>query len=181
MHRAVLIFENLIGVRESFLDIAATIRFRLMLALVVGRKIAARLDLDRARLQSFLRIQDKGQRFIVDIDQPDGVFGHVPVYGCHRCNGIAREADGVVEQVPLVLGIAAAPDHIAILVRQHRLHAGQRQRFRCVDPADARVRMWAAQNARVQHPGQMEIACVRRLCRSRVRARQRGKQDGQPF
>ena len=50
-----------------------------MLALVVGRKIAARLDLDSARLQRFLRIQHKRQRFIIDIDQPDGVFGHVPV------------------------------------------------------------------------------------------------------
>ena len=53
----------------------------------------------------------------------------MPVHGCDGCYGIARKAYGIIEQVAFIFGIAAAPNYVAILVRQHGLYAGQRQRF----------------------------------------------------
>ena len=84
----------------------------------------------------------------------------MPVQSRDRCYRIASEADRIVEQIAFVLGVATAPNNIAIFVREHRFNAWQRQSLRYIDTADAGMGMRAAENARVEHTGQMDVAGV---------------------
>ena len=91
--------------------------------------------------------------------------------GRHR---LADEAHRVVERVAALLrdlldlvvvllaagDRAGAPDDRAVLVREDRLDARQRPRLRRRRWPDARVRMRAAQHARVEHARQLNVARV---------------------
>ena len=52
-----------------------------------------------------------------------------------------------------------------VVVREHRVHAGHRQRARRVDPDDARVRLRAADRVAPEHPRRVQVARVRELAR----------------
>ncbi len=139
---------------------------RLELVARIGRDVPLGPDLDRVVLQRRFLVEDERQYFVVDGDQPHGVFGDVAVHGRDGGNRLADVAHRVVERVtPLrrdLLDVvvvldaardrAGAPDVVAVLVRDDCLDAGQRARLREIDGFDARVRMGAAQHLRVQHP-----------------------------
>ena len=162
---------------------------------VVQREVALGPDLRRVRLERLFRIEHERQHLVVDRDQPQRFFGDVAIDGRDRRDRLADEAHRVVERVAPLLGdlldlvvvlLAAgdrpgAPDDLAVLVRDDRLHAGQRARLRRVDATDARVRMRAAQHARVEHARQLDVAGVGRLAGDAldgVDARRRVADDG---
>src|SRR5438128_10439455 len=96
------------------------------------------------------------------------------INGGDGCNRLANEAHRVVENVPALFrylfdvvvvllpagDAAGAKDDLAVLVRQNRLHAGKSKRLRSIDTADPRVRMRAAQDARIEHSRKLNIVGV---------------------
>ncbi len=56
--------------------------------------------------------------------------------------------------------LAARPDHATVFVGDDGFDARELKRLGDVDAADARVRVRAAEDARVKHPGQMNVAGI---------------------
>ena len=102
----------------------------------------------------------KGKRLVIHFDEARGFFGDVAIDGGNGCYGVAREANRVGEDVTLVARIAAAPDDVAVFAGDDLLDAGERQCFRNVHAADVGMRMRAAQDSRVEHAGEMDVAGV---------------------
>ncbi len=176
----VAILEDPIRRREAFLDVPSLCANRHVLVPRVGRQVAFGPDLRGAGLERVLGIEHERQRLVVDRNQLQGLFGRVTIDRGDRRHRLADESHGIVERVPAVLrdlldlfvvlraagNGPGAPEDRAVVVRDDRLHAGHGQRLRRVDPDDARVRMRASQDARVEHAGQLDVAAVGRLaCR----------------
>ena len=111
-------------------------------------------------------VGDRGQRFVVDVDEFDRVLGDVTVVGDDERDRIADELHLALGQrrarrvgdvlardrVPGLLDVG-----VQILGGEHRVHAGQRQRRRCVDAVDAGAGERAADEAGVQHARPVHI------------------------
>ena len=172
--RGVSILEHLIGRPESRLRVPARSPRWSRLVREIQREVTLGPDRRSARLEGLLKIEDKRQLFIVDLDELERLFGHVPVDRGHRGHGLADEAHRVIEHIPNVFSdilgrvVVLAPprygartvDQLVCLVRDDRPHARQGLGPRYVDTADARVRMWAPQNPCVQHPGEPNVARI---------------------
>ena len=141
---------------------------------------------DGARLQRLFRIEHERQHFVVDGDQPQRLFGDVAIDGGDGRHRLADEAHRIVERVAALLGDlldlvvvlpaagdrARAPDDRAVLVREHRLDAGQRQRLRGVDRCGCgRADAGCAARARTACPGSADVAGVGGLAGDALDAR----------
>ena len=139
--------------------------------------VAVGPDLGGAGLERFFLIEDEGEHFVIDGDVLQGFFGGVAIDGGYGGDGLTREADGIVKRIAAlfgdlldVLGVlasagprAGAEDVFAVLVGDDGFDAGQGLGLRGVDTADARVRVGAAQDARVEHAGKVDVERVRGL------------------
>ena len=111
-------------------------------------------------------VGDGGQRLVVDVDQLDGVLGDVPALGDDERDRVADELHLALGQrragrVRHVLAHDRVPGLLDVGVevggREHRVHAGQRQRRRGVDAVDRRAGERAAHEAGVQHAGPRDV------------------------
>ena len=158
----IAVLEDQIGRAETILDAAALVYVGLVLAVLRGRQIAAGVNRDRARRERRLGIQHEGQGLVFHLDEVQRFLRDMRVDCRHRGHGVADEPHGVVEQVAGIPRVAAGPGDAAVLVRDDRLHAWQRQRACRGDGRDAGVRMRTAQHPGRQHAGQTDIAGVLR-------------------
>ena len=98
------------------------------------------------------------QRLVVDLDQLAGVLGDVARVGDHHRDRLADMAHPVDREGKIrhrrPHHARDRPDHAGELrPGDDADHAGQRQRARCVDPADAGVRVRRAQDGGMLEPG----------------------------
>ena len=136
--RGIAILEHEIRCAKAFLDVSPPRSLRLRLVLSGEREIAFGPDLDGALLQRLLGLEHEAEDFVIDVDQSQCLFRHVPVHGRDGCHRIAHEAHGVVERITPVLrdfldlivvllsarDPAGAPYDLAILVSEDCLDAG---------------------------------------------------------
>ena len=87
----------------------------------------------------------------------------MPIRRRHRRHRVADKTHRVVEDEPRVRMTAAGPGYLGVAVMNHRLDARQFLGFRGIDADDLRVRVRAAQHARVEHAGKLDVAGVLRL------------------
>ena len=117
-----------------------------------------------------VHVDDVGQHLVVHLDQRRRLIGDRGADRGDRGHrmalviGLLARHD-VARDVPEIHRDALGTDVVEFLVRQvlprhHRLDAGQLLGGRCVDRADARVRVRRAQDAAVQHAGQLVVAAV---------------------
>jgi hypothetical protein len=118
------------------------------------------MDLGRAGFERLFGVEHEGQRLVLHVDEPRSFFGDVAVNGCDGGHRVAGEAHRVIEKVAPVARIAGGPYYRAILVGDDGFDTRQREGARTGDAADSRVRMRAAQDARVEHSRKAEIAGV---------------------
>ena len=139
--------------------------------LVFGEQIVVEMAMRdrRARGQRVAAIGDRGERAVVDFDQPGRVLGGVAAPGDHHGDRLPDMADLVLrEDLPIqdmAVGRARQRgDQPAggemrgeLGMAQHRLHPRHRRRRRGVDACDFGMGEGAADEARVQHPRQMDV------------------------
>src|SRR5439155_3192157 len=161
---------------QARLDVAASLTDGLRFVAGVQRDVAVGPDL-HVGPDGVVVIEDERQQLVVDRDALQRLFGDLTIDGGDRSNGFPRETHRIVERVAalpgdlldLVVVLLAAgnrsrpPHHVAVLVRDDRLHAGERTRPGHVDASDPRMRMRTAEHARVQHARQLDVAGVDRL------------------
>src|SRR4030095_12985383 len=123
----------------------------------------------RARLQRGERIEHRGQRRVVGVDQRQRLFGDLGRLGRHRGHLVPDAAHLAALERDLVLGEAEGP-LLDVLARQHRAHARRRPRPPRVDLDDPRVRHRRAQDLPVQEPRQLEVVQIAGATRDLVRA-----------
>src|SRR5207245_1222193 len=123
----------------------------------------------RARLERGQRIEPRGERRVLGVDQGQRLFGDLRRLGRHRRHLVADTAHLAALERELVLGEAEGP-LLDVLAGQYRKHARQRPRPTRVDPDDARVRHRRAQNLPVQEPRQLQVVQIARPARDLVRA-----------
>ena len=150
--------ERMRGVGEGGVGIAE-------IHLVGGDRVGIELapHCRRAGRERLAAIGDGGQQVVVDVDQGRGVLGNVAAVGDDDGDGLAHighlavgegEAPHAVERRA---GIGM-PHHAAlghhrreVVEREHRMHAGQRQRGVLRYAADRGMRMRAAHKAGMQN------------------------------
>ena len=162
----VLAFDDQVGLAKATFDIATCDTERR------DDQVAAGTDLMQQRRTGCQRVfhrEDGGQRLVVDLDQVQRRFGDLFRGGRHHGHAFAPVTHLAVQDV--LVGRQRGRTRVRragvqharhVLVRQHRLHAGQRQRPRRVDAPDVGVCHLAAQRARVQHARQLDVAGVLR-------------------
>ncbi|OUD83299.1 hypothetical protein CMMCAS02_10285 [Clavibacter michiganensis subsp. michiganensis] len=137
-----------------------------------------------ARPPRLLGVEDGGQDLVVDAHQAHGRLRDPDVVGDHRGHALPAEPHHVVEDaavVGVVEAVLVPRGRVerggGVVVGEHGVHARQRERLRRVDGADARVRVRAADQARVQEAGDRHVERVRlgaaddALARGRVQRR----------
>ena len=146
------------GVREGAVDVS--LREHPMKRLVLGH---VGVQLRGVRFGGELRVGDRRQRFVVDVDQVEGIVGLVGRLGHHHPDDIADITDRVV-------GGALVAGDLQVRVGQqpgarHRLelvdfrsgvdrhHAWRGLGAAGVDADNAGVRVRAPQHRRMKHPG----------------------------
>ena len=117
---------------------------------------------DRAvRIECLLRIDDRRENFIVDLDQFEGVLGDVTARGRNRGDRIADKPDFIMREAMARPTSRKAGDRLrpslGILTGDNRHHTSKFLRLRNVDPFDARVCMRAAQDRREQHARKRDV------------------------
>ena len=125
------------------------------------------MDERRPGLAGRLEVGDGRQRLVVDVDEPDGVLGHVAVVGHDERDQLAHVAHLVDRQRPLGprMGQARMRDQerrgLVELAElgggQDQVHARQRAGASRVDRADARVRVRAAEAGGVEHAAGLDV------------------------
>ena len=108
------VLKNVVGSMEAFVDIAALVAHRQSLIARVERKVSIRPDLRGAGLEGFFRFEDMGQRFVIHLDETQGLLGHMPVDCGHGGDGIAYKAHRIIEDITPLLGDLL--DRIAVLL-----------------------------------------------------------------
>ncbi len=114
-----------------------------------------------ARVEGAVRVHDRWQRFVLDVDQLERVAGRVPVPRDDERDLLALESDLVGREHGLHIGGQGRhPGKVARgkrLPGNHGLDAGVRLRGSDVDRPDLGVRERAAQYRPVEHAGQGDI------------------------
>ena len=139
----------------------------------VRRDVARHVVVDQrlAGLVGNPKVDDGWQGLPIHLDQPDGIFGDVPIGGHDHGHGFADVAHLVGGQRPLGAAVGQAR------VRNHQrgglvevaqvgggvdgAHARVGPRRRRVDARDPGVAIRAAQDRRVEHAGRVDIVDVR--------------------
>ena len=166
------VIKDLIGLLKPHVHVPERRHHRPHPVLDVRRKVAFGPHLRRVRFERRLRVQHEWQRFVVHLDQTQGLLRNVPVDGSDGRHRITHETHGVVEEVPTMPGdvldsivvLAAtrdgpsAPDNRRPLMRDDRLDTGVGLGSRHVDPTDPRVWMRAPQHPSVNGAGQHHVA-----------------------
>ena len=131
---------------------------------VVDLAVLVVADDRRVRRGRLLRIDDGGQRLVLDVDGLAPVLGDVRVVGDDDAHLLALEAHLVGGQHRLgVVGERRHPREVALghhFAGQHQPDAGDLPRLRRVDADDPGVGQWAAQDLHVQHAGQVDVVGV---------------------
>ena len=124
----------------------------------------------RIGLHRLIDVDDVRQHFVIDFDQFQRLGGDG-----RRGRGDGGDSVSLIEDflarhdvarhVPEIQGDALGADVIEFLLRKirrsdHRLDAGQPQRFCGVDRADTRMRMRRAQDYAPQHARQREVGAI---------------------
>src|SRR5206468_9423952 len=140
-------------------------------------EIAFRPNLYGILLQRFFRFEREAQDFVIHLNETKSFFGDVPVDCSDSRYRFADEADRIVENVAALQGdlfdvvvvlqsagnTAGTPDNLTILMREDRLHAWKSEGPGDIDAANSRVRMRAAEDARIKHAGELTIVCIGRF------------------
>jgi hypothetical protein len=133
--------------------------------------------MQRLRPEGTLGVDDRVERLVLDTDALGGAARLLRVLGRDDRNRLAEVADPLEREHRLVRELEpVAPLAGHVLVRQHRVHAGQAHRFRDVDRRDPRVRVRAAHGRSPEHAGRVQVARIRELAgdlRNRVAAEDR--------
>ena len=141
--------------RERVADVRARLRAKRE---VRGRAAGDRVllvDERRAGLRGLDRVEDGGQLLVVDLDERGCLLGLALGLCGDGCDGIADEAGAVDREHGRVLDLAAVPAQPAHVVGRERDDAVGHG-----DGEDAGVRVERADDARVQHPGQLDVLGV---------------------
>ena len=132
---------------------------RMLWYLVVGERVVVAVQLGCPVGHRLLRVEDRGQHLVVDLDLAAALLGGAHRVGQHGDHSLADETHDVVEHVGVVgvdqvvgvdRGAVPLPRHV--FPRVHPMHAGHRQRGRLVDRHDAGMRVRRVQHLEVQHP-----------------------------
>ena len=136
---------------------------------IAGRRL---VQLRRARRLRGARVGDGGKRLVINLDALGGVGGLQQRVGDHRhdrlaamAHGAAREREARRLRHRRAVARAHRPQrpHRRHAVRghvgagEHRDHAGQCHRRRCVDPANARVRVRRAHQHAGERAGKLDV------------------------
>ena len=120
--------------------------------------------MERLHLRRPLRIDDRLERLVLDVDGSSRAAGLLGLIGRDDGDWLAEVAHAVDGQHRLVRELEPVrlppPD---VLVRQDRVYSAQCKRCGDVDPEDARVRVRAPHGLAPEHPGRMEVARVGEL------------------
>ena len=96
------------------------------------------MDERRIARHRSLRVRQRHQRFVLDLDQLDRPRGDLGRHGRDGGDHIGLEADLLLGEQAAVLDQLTV-EHVGhVLVREHREHAGQRLGLGCVDRHDPR-------------------------------------------
>ena len=131
---------------------------------VVGLAFLVVADDGRVGVERVARVDDRGQRLVVDVDELERVACGVAVLGDDEGDLLALEAhlvggedgEGVVRQ----RGDPRQAERLEHRAGDDGLHLRVRLGGRGVDALDARVRERAAQDGAVQHAGQHDVVDV---------------------
>jgi hypothetical protein len=152
------VFEDVVGVGEAGLDVAGE-------HAVVRDDVAldVRVDGGCALLHRRLGVEDARQRRVVDVDRLECPQRDRLVERDHGGDALALVAHDAVGERGLVLHERAVVVLGHVGLRVDGEHAGDRLRRAGVDAQDARVRVRAAQDLAVDHPGQAHVVGERGL------------------
>ena len=118
-------------------------------------------DQRRVGIERLARVDDRGQRVVLDVDQLQRVVGRVLVGRDHECDLLALEAHLVAGQHGLRVvgdrGHPGQPERLEILGRDDGGDVGMRQCLGGVDREDARVGVRAAQDGAVHHARKLDV------------------------
>ena len=120
------------------------------------------MDDGRAGLHRLFGIEDRGQKFIINLDEVKARLGRRFALGDHRSDPLTDVADDAIEnqRIVRIVGIHLVPGgremaRGRVKVGQDRGYAGERARRRRVDAQNSRRSMRRAQDFHVQEPGQL--------------------------
>jgi hypothetical protein len=119
---------------------------------------------NRLLLRRTLEVDDRLQLVVGDADPLRCAAGLLRMLGGDDRDRLAEVAHAVEGEHGLVgelEPVALLPGHV--LVRQHRVHTGHRQRPGTVELQDSRVRVRAAERVAPEHARRVEVARVREL------------------
>ena len=137
---------------------------------LVGLVVA---DQRRVGVERLARVDDRGQRLVLDVDQRQRVARRVAVLGDDEGDLLALEADLVAGEHGLgVVGDRRHPgeaERLEVLGGDHPEHLGVLERLRGVDREDLGVRVGAAQDRAVEHPRQHDVVEVGALAADEAR------------
>ena len=140
---------------------------------LMAHEVAAGIDVRAGRVeQRAAQVGDRFEDFVLDDDRLDRAARGLRVVGGDdrdRLAVVAHLVDGQDGMVVRDQAVVLAAGNV--LVRQHRVHAGQRERGCDVDPLDQRPGMRAAQGRAEQHPRRRSGRTRRRRCRALSRCR----------
>ena len=121
----------------------------------------------RALVESGLRVDDGGQRRVVDLDEGGGVLGPVAAVGHDEGHGLAHETDLVLRERALGAGSgeggvrneegAGLVQHPEVGGGEHQMNAGEPAGAGGVESEDAGPSVRAAQTRRVQHACRSDV------------------------
>ena len=156
--------DDVVGLGEALLDVAGLE----VEVLLVGRDIAREnlVELRGVRLEGVVYIEDGGEHLVVDVYELAGLLGYVLGLGHDEGDGVADEADVLVEHVGVArrgVAVVYAEVGVDVVMGDDALDAGQGHGAGVVDAAHAREGVGAVQDFAVVHIGRVEVAGVHSL------------------
>ena len=123
------------------------------------------VELRRSRVGRVLRVEDRLERLVVDLDELGGVAGQLAGRGGDGDHRFADVADAP-DRERVILQVSARrrrdlEERVGLgrdlLAEQRPVDAFQRRRLRDVDPADRSVRIRRAHEMHVRHPVPLDV------------------------
>ena len=160
---------NGVGFLETLLDIAE-------LAMDIDIDIVAEGDAllfmqdRRARLHGEFRVEYRGEKLVLDLEQPAGFFRRALGLRHDRGHPLTDEAHDIVEHVGVVgidqmILVRGRRVELArhVLPGEHGDHAGHRESLVALDRSDARMRMRRAQHLEMERAVRRNVERVARF------------------
>jgi hypothetical protein len=149
------VFQNQIRLTQPFLDVALApgqtgkavmhIQGKLVFRTAVVRSDIV-VQSRRAGLHRFERIEDRRQRFVIDVDCGNCLFGGFDRLRRDGCHAVADEAHDVPAEDGHVADLFADIESASVITGDERLDAGHFARFRDIDLPYARMGIRAAKD-----------------------------------